>query len=448
MYSVERVPIPDDAGRILKKNIRGTIYVYYVYDRKYLPEKKYNLYKSTTIGKVCEDDPNMMYPNPNYRKFYPEKKKSNLIYADNAATTKLDQDAFEAMVPYLTDEFGNASQPYAFGVRARKALDEARGVIAECIHAKPEEIFFTSGGTESDNWALKGIALNDYDERAIITSNIEHHAVLNACKAIEMLEHPVAYVYADEKGIVTARELKKIITDRTLMVSVMFANNEIGSIQPIEDLAKIAHENGAIFHTDAVQAVGHVPIDVEKMDIDMLSASGHKFNGPKGIGFLYVKDGIDLKPWNHGGGQEKGRRAGTENVASIVGMATALKKNCDQIKKNSSYLLKLEDELLRILQSEGLDFIRNGAKKHIPGNISLSFAWSDGEMLLHRLDLMGICVSTGSACDSKNTQVSHVLEAIKVPEKYRTGTIRVSLSKDNTSEDVQKIAQALKKILG
>lgn len=369
------------------------------------------------------------------------------IYADNAATTKLNNEAFEAMVPWLTDEYGNASQPYSFARKSKKALAEAREAIAKCINALPEEIYFTSGGTEGDNWAIKGSAFSDADKRATITSAIEHHAVLNACAAIERLGYPVAYLLPDSEGSVLPEKLSAVITDKTRLVSIMFSNNEIGTIEPIAELAEIAHSHGAIFHADAVQAIAHTPIDVKAMGIDMLSASAHKFNGPKGIGFLYIRKGIALRPFNDGGAQEFGMRAGTENIASIVGMARALEINCSALKDNAEYVLKLENILLEHLQETGLDFIRNGAKNHIPGNISLSFKDKDGEAILHRLDLMGICVSTGAACDSVNTQVSHVLQAINLPDEYARGTIRISLNKDNTVEEAVTIADSITRIL-
>lgn len=369
------------------------------------------------------------------------------IYADNAATTQLDIDAFEAMKPYLLSEYGNASQPYSFSRSARRALKESREIIAQCIGAAPEEIFFTSGGTESDNWAIKGSAFSDADKRATLTSVIEHHAILKACESIERLGYPVAYLPVDPTGTVQANLLSEWITDRTRLVSIMLANNEIGSVQDVATLAEIAHSHGAIFHTDAVQAVGHLDIDVNELGVDMLSASAHKFNGPKGIGFLYIRKGTPITPYASGGAQEFGMRAGTENVASIVGMAVALKKNCELLHITREYLLSLERQLITALDSSGIEFRRNGSQIRIPGNISLSFPSRDGEALLHRLDLMGICVSTGSACDSKDTQISHVLQSIGLEDCYAKGTIRVSLGKDNTASDVDSIVRALIKIL-
>lgn len=372
---------------------------------------------------------------------------TNLIYADNAATTKLDIDAFEAMRPYLLDLYANASQPYSFSRHAKIALKQSRDTIAACINASPEEIYFTSGGTESDNWAIKGIMIYYNNQYSLITSQIEHHAILHSATTIERMGYPVSYLPVDSTGIILPETLQSYITEQTKLVSVMLSNNEVGTIEPIKELAAIAHKNEALFHTDAVQAVGHLKIDVKALNVDMLSASAHKFNGPKGIGFLYIKKGTQINPFNDGGAQEYGKRAGTENVAAIVGMATALKKNCADISVNSAYLYELEQLLIDKLKSANIDFMRNGAANHIPGNMSLSFKNSSGEMLLHRLDLKGICVSTGSACDSNNTQVSHVLEAMKIPREYAEGTIRISLSKDNTLDDVESIVAALISIL-
>lgn len=370
-----------------------------------------------------------------------------MIYADNAATTKLDIDAFEAMKPYLLNEYGNASQPYSFSRTARKALKQARIDIASCINASPEEIYFTSGGTESDNWAIIGTAFSNNSHHAVITSEIEHHAILRSCAAIERLGYPVAYLRSDRYGIIQPHELTTTITDKTKLVSVMYANNEIGSIQPIKKLCSIAHENGSYFHTDAVQAVGHINIDVKDLGVDMLSASAHKFNGPKGIGFLYIRNGIKLSPYANGGSQENGMRAGTENIASIVGMATALKKSCEGIKSSAQKLFSIESAFLRQLESLGVCYLRNGGLQRIPGNVSISIKGTSGELLLHRLDFMGICVSTGSACDSKTAQTSHVITAIGVPSEYAKGTIRVSFGNQNTESDAVIIANAISKII-
>ena len=338
----------------------------------------------------------------------------HFIYADNAATTKLDKDAFNAMLPWLQEEYGNASQPYSFARKPKKALMEARTLIAECIGAQPDEIYFTSGGTESDNWAIKGIAENrGYD---------------------------VTYLDVDENGLVDLNTLEAAVRPDTFLISIMFANNEIGTIEPIKELAAVAHDNGILFHTDAVQAVGHIPIDVSDLCVDMLSASAHKFNGPKGIGFLYIKRGTKISSFADGGAQEFHKRAGTENIASIVGMSIALKKSCDEMEKVNEKLLALDETFIDVLLKSKIDFIRNGSNNHVPGKTS-------GEMLLHRLDLMGICISTGAACDSVNTEVSHVIKAIGVPSEYSEGTIRISFGRDNTEENAVTIAKAIVKIL-
>lgn len=371
----------------------------------------------------------------------------HIVYADNAATTKLDPDAFEAMVPYLTNEYGNPSQKYAFSRNPRQALAEARATIAECIGAKPEEVFFTSGGTESDNWVIKASAFSDPEKRATITSAFEHHAVLHACVAIERLGYPVAYIWPTSEGVVTPDILKSCITPKTRLVSIMFANNEIGTIQPVQELSRVAHEYGASFHTDAVQAVGHVPINVKKLGVDYLSASAHKFNGPRGIGFLFIRESCDLPPLFDGGAQEKKKRAGTENVAAAVAMAVALKNNCTQMEENAKRIASMAEVLVGRLTEEGVSFVINGDGVRLPGLISISFRGKDGEAILHRMDLHGICISTGSACNSQNTELSHVLQAIRLDEDLAKGTIRVSLGKDNTLDDVYRIVSSLKKAL-
>ena len=369
-----------------------------------------------------------------------------MIYADNAATTKLDPKAFEAMKPYLLEEYGNASQPYSFAREPKKALAEARSIIASCIGAASEEIYFTSGGTEADNWAIKGSAFCNTEAWTTVTSSIEHHAILKACAAIEKQGYPIAYLSPDETGVISPETLSNVITDRTKLVSIMVANNEIGTIEPIAELAAIAHAHGAIFHTDAVQAVGHIVVDVKAMDVDLMSASAHKFNGPKGIGFLYVKKGTEILPLLDGGAQEFGRRAGTENIAAIVGMAAALQENCNALESNRQRILSMEKTFLCRLGTRGIDFKRNGGANTLPGILSLSFEGLDGEVLLHRLDLMGIVISTGAACDSVKTEISHVLRAIKLDEKLAKGTVRISIGKNNTEDEVLAIADAIARV--
>lgn len=374
-----------------------------------------------------------------------------MIYADNAATTPLDRDAFEAMKPYWWGDFGNPSQPYSMARAPKIALRWAREVIAKCIGAKAGEIFFTSCGTESDNWVIKEAGcsgLKDGKRTEIITSQIEHHAILNACDSAKERGCRIKYLSPDSEGVILKQALQDAISDETNLVSVMMVNNEIGTIEPIYELCEIAHQNGALFHTDAVQAVGHIPIDVHELNIDFMSASAHKFNGPKGIGFLYVRDGVRIQPYMDGGAQERGMRAGTENVPLIVGMAKALEKNCLYMENTNEHLRKIENFFLRTLKEKKLDFIRNGAvDKHIPGNVSVSFRGVSGEMILHRLDLKKIYISTGSACDSQNTQISHVIKAITVPKEYAYGTIRVSFGKQNTLEDARNIGIEIAKIL-
>lgn len=369
-----------------------------------------------------------------------------MIYADNAATTQLDADAFERMKHFLLNDYGNASQPYSLSRTARKALKEARKTIADCIGALPEEIYITSGGTESDNWAIKGL-MADKDKRITITSEIEHHAVINACNTLLRLGYPVSFLPVDKEGVILPATLKKAINDEVKLISIMMVNNEIGTIEPLHELTEIAHKHGVLFHTDAVQAIGHIPVDVKMLGVDMLSASGHKFNAPKGIGFLYIKNGVKIYPYADGGSQEAGLRAGTENIASIVAMAAALKKNCDNMSSTRNKLVRMENAFIQVLDDSGINYIRNGADAHIPGNINISIKGADGEMLLHRLDLKGICISTGSACDSTNTQISHVIKAIAVPKEYAEGTIRISFGRMNEEMDAKIVAQNLIDIL-
>lgn len=364
-----------------------------------------------------------------------------MIYADNAATTQLDNDAFEAMRPFLCESFGNVSQKYSFALEGKKALKDAREKIASCIGAEPEEICFTSGGTESNNWVIKAMPGD------VITSVIEHHAILRPCLSLQKQKRKVKYVPVSREGVVDLSFLESHITDSTRLVSIMYANNEIGTIQPVKKISDIAHKYGCLYHTDAVQAVGHIHMDVHELGVDFLSASAHKFNGPKGTGFLYIKKGINLGSYIDGGSQERGLRAGTENIAYIVAMAVALEKNCSFVNENAVYINSLESMLIGRLKNAGIRFLRNGSDNRIPGNISLSFPNVEGEMLLHRMDIQGICISTGSACDSVSTQVSHVIRAIDVPVEYAEGTIRISLGKNNTREDVESIASSLINIL-
>lgn len=371
----------------------------------------------------------------------------SMIYADHAATTALNPAAKEAMSPWLQDKYANPSTLYSLAREPRKVIAQSREMIAAAIQADPSEIYFTSGGTEADNWALKGTVFQHERGKGIITSAIEHHAILNSCSTLERMGYHVDKLQVDQEGIVHADALQSALTSSTVLVSVMLANNEIGTIEPVAELAQITHQTGTLFHTDAVQAVGHIPVDVKSLQVDMLSASAHKFNGPKGIGFLYVRKGVNLVPLLDGGGQEHGMRAGTENVAGIVGMAVALQEHMEHMTQETKYLKELSDRLIDQLKRKRLDFRINGSRNRIPGNLSLSFKATDGEMLLHRLDLMGTAVATGSACDSKDDVLSHVIQAISVPQEYAYGTIRVTFGMDNTVEQVDRIAQQIASIL-
>ena len=371
-----------------------------------------------------------------------------IIYADHAATTPLSPAARDAMRPYLEDYFGNPSTLYSLSREPRKAVSDARKMIADTIGAEPSEIYFTSGGTEADNWAIKGTAFQYASKKKhIVTSAIEHHAVLHPCKFLQEIGWDVSYLPVDSNGIVSAKALEESLREDTALVSVMLANNEIGTIEPIQELAAIAHAKGAFFHTDGVQAVGHIPVDVRKLGVDMLSASAHKFNGPKGVGFLYIRQGLKIVPLLHGGGQEAGMRSGTENIAGFVGMAAALSEHTSKLQEEAVYLEGLRNRLITNLKLSHLDFLINGAENHIPGSISLSFKNAEGEMLLHRLDLMGIAIATGSSCNSKETETSHVIKAINVPADYANGTIRITLGIDNDADQMDRIAEGINKIL-
>lgn len=372
-----------------------------------------------------------------------------MIYADHAATSMLSPQAKEAMLPWLSEEYGNPSTLYSFSRNPRKAINDAREQIAASINAEPDEVVFTSGGTESDNWALLGTAFRfPNQQKRIITSCIEHHAILHTCAFLEKIGYEIIYLPVNKYGLVSETDLKKAIDDKTILVSIMYANNEIGTIEPIADYCRIAHREGVFFHTDAVQIVGHDNVDVKTIDVDMLSASAHKFNGPKGIGFLYIKRGTPIETLIHGGGQESGRRSGTENVASIVGMSVALQEHMKSIDEEKEKLEFLRLQMIQKLRLSGIDFIVNGADNHIPGSISLSFKNIEGETLLHRLDLMKIIVATGSACNSKDTVLSHVIQSIGTPADYANGTIRITLGRNNSEDDVDQIVQAIVKILG
>ena len=372
---------------------------------------------------------------------------TKIIYVDNAATTRLDEDALNLMIELQKNFFANPSSAYKLSRPLKKILQQSRQKIAECLNATPQEILFTSGGTEGDNWAIKSSVLPHLRENPnVIISAVEHKAILNSCAAMKNLGCSVTELPVDRFGAVSPEDLHKKILPQTKIISVMLANNEVGTIQPIQTLAEIAHAAGKIFHTDAVQAVGHIPIDVKKLGVDMLSASAHKFNGPKGIGFLYVRDGLKILPYIDGGAQEFSMRAGTENFPAIAAMALALEKNCRDMETNTEKVSACAKILLDTLKVSGIDFILNGGENRLPSHLSLSFRNCEGETLMHRLDLKNICVSTGSACNSRQVEISHVLKALGVDKNYIRGTIRVTFGKENSPDEAKFIGKVLSEI--
>lgn len=371
----------------------------------------------------------------------------NTIYFDNAATTKIKTEVLNEMMPYLTNGYGNASSLYSIGRQSKRAIENARKQVAELINCDSHEIYFTGGGSESDNIALKGFAYANRNKgNHIITSKIEHHAVLESCEWLEKQGFEVSYINVNKDGVIDLEELENSIRPTTILISVMFANNEIGTIQPIEKIAEIAKSYNIIFHSDAVQAVGNVPIDVSKMNIDMLSMSGHKINAPKGIGVLYVKKGIEIEKIIHGGHQEKDKRAGTENVAGIVGMGKACEIANKNLEPHIKNLKKLRDYYISKLEKEFPNKIRiNGTMENrLPGNANVSFEGLDGSELIFKLDEKGICVSSGSACSSGSSEPSHVLKAIGVPDKYLNSAIRTTFGDNNTFEEIDYLIKTLK----
>lgn len=371
------------------------------------------------------------------------------IYLDNSATTKIHPEVLDSMMPYLTENYGNASSIYHIGRESREAIDLARDKVAKALGAKSSEIFFTSGGTESDNWAIKGVAFaNEKKGKHIITSNIEHHAVLHTCQYLEKYGFEITYLPVKENGIIDIQDLKKTIRKDTVLISIMFANNEIGTIQPIKEIGDIAKENGIYFHTDAVQAIGNIEIDVNDLNIDLLSLSGHKFNGPKGVGVLYIKKGVNISPMLHGGGQEMNKRAGTENVAGIVGIGKAIELATKDIKKKNKYLSSLRDMTIEGLMERIPDTRLNGdPQKRLPGNVNVCFKYIEGESILLILDMKGICASSGSACTSGSLDPSHVLLAIGLPHEIAHGSLRLTFSVENTKEDVEYVLDVLPPII-
>lgn len=374
----------------------------------------------------------------------------NTIYLDNNATTKTDEEVVKAMMPYLLDNYGNPSSIYKLGRENRKVVEESREKIAEILNCKPDEIYFTSGGSESDNTAIRGIAYS-YKNKGnhIITSKIEHPAVLETCKQLEKEGFEVSYISVGENGIINLEELKNAIKPTSTLITIMFANNEIGTIQPIEEIGKIAKEHNIIFHTDSVQAIGSVEIDVEKLNIDSLSLSAHKFYGPKGIGVLYVKKGIKFNKFINGGHQEKNKRAGTENVAGIVGLSKAMELAYRDLEEHNKKIKELRDYYVSQVK-EKIPYIKiNGdMEKRLPGNSNISFRFIEGESLLLNLDLKGIGASSGSACTSGSLDPSHVLLAIGLPHEIAHGSLRISIGKYNTKEEIDYVVESLVEIVG
>lgn len=373
---------------------------------------------------------------------------SRFVYADHAATTRLSDKALTAMMPYLTEIYGNPSSLYRVGQQARAALEEAREKTATCLNARTDEIFFTSGGTESDNWALRGVfeARKARGKHIIITA-IEHHAILHTADELRRQGAEVTCLPVDAMGRVSPDDLRAALRPDTILVSVMAANNEVGTIQPIRELAAIAHENGTLFHTDAVQAAGHIPVDVKEWGVDLLSLSAHKFHGPRGVGVLYIKKGTPILPVIYGGGQEKGRRSGTENVAGVVGLAAALAEAVEKLPAEAARLAALRDKLIGGLLQIPASHLTGHPTERLPGLVSLVFECVEGESILLRLDGCGICASTGSACSSASLEPSHVLLAIGLPHELAHGSVRLSLGADTTEADADYILEHLPRVI-
>lgn len=372
-----------------------------------------------------------------------------MIYFDNAATTCVSKTALDAMMPALTENYGNPSSLHMLGQTSNQALDEARQTVAKCLGAQPNEIYFTSGGSEADNWAITQMALQGQKKgkNHLITTTFEHHAVLHTMKRLEKNGFEVTYLDVHEDGVVRPEDLEAAIRPETALVTIMYANNEIGTIQPIEELAKVCHDHKVLFHTDAVQAVGHLPIDVKAQGIDMLSLSGHKFHGPKGVGALYCRRGVRLTNFIEGGAQERNRRAGTENLPGICGMAAALQEACDHMEENNAKVTAMRDKLIEGIKPIPCTRINGSIEHRLPGNVNASFEGIEGESLLLRLDIAGICASSGSACTSGSLDPSHVLLAIGTPVEVAHGSLRLSLDEVNTMEEVDYCLEQLPKIV-
>jgi len=372
-----------------------------------------------------------------------------MYYFDNAATTKIRPEVLNQMMPFLTDEYGNASSIYTLGRTSKNAIETARKRVADAIGADADEIYFTSSGTEADNWALKGVAsANSSKGKHIIVSSIEHHAILKPCEYLKKHGFDISYIPVTHDGIIDIKELKESIRSDTVLISVMYANNEIGTIQPIEDIAKLAKEKSIYFHTDAVQAVGHIPIDVKKLGIDLLTISAHKLNGPKGVGALYIKKGTKIDQFMHGGDQEMKRRAGTENTAGIVGFGKAIQLAVTDMEKKNEYIKRLRDTAIEGILSNIPDTFLNGdASKRLPGNANICFKYVEGESILLHLDRLGICASTGSACTSASLEPSHVLLAIGISPELAHGSLRLTFSEENTIDEVKYLIKVLPDII-
>lgn len=371
------------------------------------------------------------------------------IYMDHAATTYVKPEVLDEMLPYFTDKFGNPSSIYFYGREAKEAIEMAREKVAAAIGAEPSEIYFTSGGTESDNWAIKGAAFAGKKKgNHIITSAIEHHAVLHTCQYLEKLGFEITYLPVDQYGLINPDDVRRTITDKTLLISIMTANNEIGTIEPISEIGRIAREQGVYFHTDAVQAIGSMDIDVKSLNVDMLSLSGHKFYGPKGIGALYIKKGVKIDQFMHGGAQERNRRASTENVPGIIGLGKAIELATATMPQRREHLTRLRDRLIKGIMDK-IPFVRlNGhPTERLPGNANLSFEFIEGESMLLSLDLKGVAASSGSACTSGSLDPSHVLLAIGLPHEIAHGSLRLTLGDDNTEEDVDYVIEILPDIV-
>lgn len=372
-----------------------------------------------------------------------------LIYLDNAATTKLKPAVLQEMMPYLEENYSNPSSIYSFAQKANAAVDDARKTIADILGAKTKEIYFTSGGSESDNWAIKGAAeMLQEKGKHIITSKIEHHAVLHTCEYLERQGYEVTYLDVDENGFVSPEAVEQAIRPDTVLVSIMFANNEIGTIEPIKEIGEVTSRHGVLFHTDAVQAFGHIPINVDELHIDMLSASGHKFHGPKGIGFFYLRESVKLGAFLHGGAQERSRRAGTHNVPGIVGLAAAARLAMQEMEENSKKEQELRDYTIdRILKEVPYARLNGDREKRLPNNINICFRFIEGESMLIMLDQKGVCASSGSACTSGSLDPSHVLLAIGLPHEIAHGSLRLTLSGETTKEDMDYVVDNIKMII-